>query len=124
MKILAQFALDKKYIFLIFILLFSCSKNAIENQRGNVSTEIICPNNKRYMIRYAYAIEVKEAIMKDYKRKIRENSSENFTIIRIPNIESFHIHKMSPEKMIECQIVEDYIVKIYPNYIKKFKKIK
>ena len=122
MKILAQFARGKKYIFLIFILFFSCSKNAIENNRRNVSTEIICPDGKRYMIRFTYAHEVKTAIMIDYKRKIRENSNENFTVIRIPNIESFHIHKVPPEKIIECKIVEDYIAKIYPNYIKKFKK--
>lgn len=122
MKILAQFARDKKYIFLIFILLFSCSKNTIENNRRNVSTEIICPDSKRYMIRFAYAKEVKKAITNDYKRKIRENSNENFTVIRIPNIESFHIHKISPEKIIKCNIVDDYITKIYPGYIKKFKK--
>jgi hypothetical protein len=122
MKILAQFVRGKKNIFIIFILLFSCSKNALENNRRNISTEIICPDGKKYMIRYAYAEEVKMAIMKDYKRKIRENSNENFTVIRIPNIESFHIHKITPEKMIQCQVVEDYINKIYPSYIKKFKK--
>jgi hypothetical protein len=122
MKILAQFVRCKKNIFLIFILFFSCSKNDLEENRRNISTEIICPDGKKYMIRYAYAEEVKMAIMKDYKRKIRENSNENFTVIRIPNMESFHIHKITPEKMIQCQVVEDYINKIYPSYIKKFKK--
>ena len=76
------------------------------------------------MIRFAYANEVQEAIKKDYKRKIREKSNENFTVIRIPNIESFHIHKMSPEKMMDCKIVQNYTKKIYPNYIKKFKRVK
>ena len=75
------------------------------------------------MIRYTYAHEVREAIKRDYQRKMREKSNENFTVIRIPNIESFHIHKMPPEKMMECKIVQNYIKKIYPNYIKKFKKI-
>ena len=121
MKILAQFVLGKKYIFLLFVLFFSCSKNALENNRKNISTEIICPDGKKYMIRYAYAKEVKMAIMNDYKRKIRENSNENFTVIRIPNIESFYIQKIPPEKIIECQVVENYITKIYPSYIKKFK---
>jgi hypothetical protein len=122
MKILAQFVRGKKNIFIIFILLFSCSKNTLESNRKNISTEIICPDGKKYMIRYAYAEEVKMAIMKDYKRKIRENSNENFTVIRIPNMESLYIHKIPPEKMIQCQVVEDYINKIYPSYIKKFKK--
>ena len=122
MKILAQFVLGKKYIFLLFVLFFSCSKNALENNRKNISTEIICPDGKKYMIRYAYAKEVKMAIMKDYKRKIREKSNENFTVIRIPNIESLYIQKIPPEKMIQCKVVEDYNARIYPNYIKKFKK--
>ena len=122
MKILAQFVLGKKNIFLIFVLFFSCSKNAVESNRKNISTEIICPSGKKYMIRYAYAKEVKMAIMNEYKRKIRENNVENFTVIRIPNIESFHIDKIPPDKIIECRVVEDYITKIYPNYIKKFKK--
>lgn len=122
MKILDQFVLGKKYIFLIFMMLFSCSQNVIESNRKNISTEIICSNGKRYMIRYAYAREVKKAIITEYKRKIREKNSENFTVIRIPNIESFHIEKVPPDKIIECKIVEDYIAKIYPNYIKKFKK--
>jgi hypothetical protein len=104
--------------------IFSCSPSPSEISRSNISTEIICPENKRFMIRFAYAKEVKEAIMKDYKRKMSEKSNENFTIIRIPNIESFHIHKMSPEKMMECKIVQSYTKKIYPNYIKKFKRIK
>jgi len=125
MKILEQLFLDKIFL-LIFAMffIFSCSSSKSEVERSNVSTEIICPENKRFMIRFAYAREVKEAIMKDFKRKMREKSNENFTIIRIPNIESFHIHKMSPEKMMDCKIVQNYTKKIYPNYIKKFKRIK
>ena len=123
MKILAQLCLDKKFLILIFLSFFcSCSKNLIETERNNISTEIICPENQRFLIRNAYAQEVKNAIIKDYKRKIAEKSSENFTVIRIPNVESFHIHKMSPEKMMECKIIQNHMSKIYPNYIKKFKK--
>jgi len=125
MKISEPLFLDKIFL-LIFVMyfIFSCSPSQSEISRSNISTEIICAENKRFMIRFAYAKEVKEAIMKDYKRKMSEKSNENFTIIRIPNIESFHIHKMSPEKMMDCQIVQSYTKKIYPNYIKKFKRIK
>ena len=123
MKILAQLFLDKKFLLIILLSSFcSCSKNSIETARNNISTEIICPENKRFMIRYAYEKEVREAIKKDYQRKIAEKSSENFTVIRIPNVESFHIHKMSPERMMECKIIQNHMIKIYPNYIKKFKK--
>ena len=125
MKILARFYLVKKYLLIIFLsFCVSCSKNLIESERGNISTEIICPENQKFMIRFAYAKEVEEAIMKDYNRKMREKSNENFTVIRIPNVESFHIHKMSPEKMMECKIIQNYTKTIYPNYIKKFKRIK
>ena len=125
MKILGRFYRDKKYLLIVFLsVCFGCSKNLFESERGNISTEIICPENKRFMIRYAYEKEVREAIKKDYQRKIRDKSNENFTVIRIPNIESFHIHKMSPEKMMECKIIQNYTKKIYPNYIKKFKRIK
>jgi hypothetical protein len=125
MKILDQFFLDKIFL-LIFVMyfIFSCSPSQSEIERSHISTEIICPENKKFMIRFAYAREVEEAIKKDYKRKIREKSNENFTVIRIPNIESFHIHKMSPEKMMECKIIQNYTKKIYPNYIKKFKRVK
>ena len=101
--------------------IFSCSPSQSEIERSNISTEIICPENKKFMIRFTYAKEVEEAIKKDYKRKMREKSNENFTVIRIPNIESFHINKIPPEKIIECQVVENYITKMYPSYIKKFK---
>lgn len=125
MKILEQFVLGRKG-FSAFIIFFicACSPSPSEISRSNISTEIICPENKRFMIRYAYEKEVREAIKKDYQRKMNEKSNENFTVIRIPNIESFHIHKMSPEKMMECKIVQNDTKKIYPNYIKKFKRIK
>lgn len=123
MKILAQLFLDKKFLLIILLSFFcSCSKNSIETARNNISTEIICPENKRFMVRYAYEREVREAIKRDYQRKIAEKSNENFTVIRIPNFESFHIHKMSPEKMMECKIIQNHTSKIYPNYVKKFKK--
>ena len=123
MKISAQLFLDKKLLLIIFLSFFcSCSKNSFEKSRKNISTEIICPENKRFLIRYAYEAEVREAIKRDYQRKIAEKSSENYTVIRIPNVESFHIHKMSPEKMMECKIIQNHTSKIYPTYIKKFKR--
>ena len=109
--------------FLILFFVFNCSfvEDKSEIDRFSIATEIICPNNKRYMIRYAYSHEVRMAIQKDYYRKIREDSNENFTVIRIPNIESFHIEKVKPEELINCDIIEGYIPNIYPNYIRSFK---
>ena len=124
MKILGRLFLDKIFLLFFIGVIFSCSPSPSEIERSNISTEIICPENKKFMIRFAYAKEVQEAITKDYNRKMREKSNENFTVIRIPNIESFHINKMPPEKMMECKIIQSYIKKIYPNYIKKFKRIK
>ena len=109
--------------FSILLLFFNCSflENNSDIERFGIASEIICPNNKRYMIRYAHKNEVRMAIQKDYYRKIREDSNENFTVIRIPNIESFHIEKAKPEELINCDIIESDIPQIYPNYIKSFK---
>ncbi len=109
--------------FSILLLFFNCSflENNSDIERFGIASEIICPNNKRYMIRYAYKNEVRMAIQKDYYRKIREDSNENFIVIRIPNIESFHIEKAKPEELINCDIIESDIPQIYPNYIKSFK---
>lgn len=108
---------------LILFFLFSCSffEDKAEIERFGIASEIICPNNKRYMIRYAYKDEVRMALQRDYYRKIREDSNESFTVIRIPNIESFHIEKAKPEELINCDIIESYIPNIYPSYIRSFK---
>jgi hypothetical protein len=112
--------MKKILIFLIF-LLNNCSGNSLKNERNNVSSEIICGKNKRFMIRYVYATELKKALYDDIKRKKQHNYKENFTIIRIPKIESFHINGELPENLLKCQIIDDHIKKIYPNYIKRFK---
>jgi len=110
----------------ILILFFLCSCSFFEDkaeiERFAIASEIICPNNTRYMIRYAHKDEVRMAIQRDYYRKIREDSNESFTVIRIPNIESFHIEKAKPEELINCDIIESYIPNIYPSYIRSFKK--
>jgi len=93
---------------------------ALYLERANVSSEIICADGKNFMVRYAYANEVKEAINRDYARKVREGSSENYTVIRIPNIESFHIPKMPPEELSKCNVIDNFTKKIYPRYIKRF----
>jgi hypothetical protein len=114
--------MNKILIFLVF-LINSCSGSPLENKRNNVSSEIICSNNKRFMIRYVYATELRKALHDDIKRKKQHNYKENFTIIRIPKIESFHINGELPENLLKCQIIDDNIKKIYPSYIKRFKNL-
>lgn len=72
------------------------------------------------MIRHSFAREVKLAIRKDYERKVREKSNENYTAMKIPGFESFLIEKNSPDKMIECEVREGLMMQIYPRYIKYF----
>jgi len=121
LKILALLKIIKNIIFLLFLVNCSFFNNQADIQRFEIASEIICPNNNRYMIRYAHKDEVRMAIQKDYYRKIREDSNESFTVIRIPNIESFHIEKAKPEELINCDIIESYIPNIYPSYIRSFK---
>lgn len=120
-----RFVLNKIKFLFWFLLLLSCSskenyKNVFALGRDHISSEIICPDDKRFMVRYAYAGEIKSAIDRDYYRKIREGSNENYTVIRIPNIESFHISKMPPEELYKCRVEDNYTKKIYPRYIKRF----
>lgn len=116
------------YFYLKILLLVSlqfclvgCGESAkMRQQRIKTSTQIICPDGKKYLIRHAYAAEVKNAIAEDLKRKKERKSSENYTVIRIPNIESFHIPKMPPEKTIECIIEQNTFDELYPDYILSF----
>lgn len=107
---------------IVFIsCLISCGESfKMSQQRINSATQIICPDGKRYLIRHSYANEVKKAIEEDLKRKKERKSNENYTVIRIPNIESFHIAKMPPEKTIECLIEQKSFEELYPDYILSF----
>lgn len=113
----------KKFLIIIFVLLIQNCRSKIDDMRKNITSEIICSETKRYMVRYVYANELKQAIMNDIKYRENHNYKINFTIIRIPRIESFHIPNSSPEELIKCQITDNHIKKVYPNYIKRFKKI-
>jgi len=118
-KIINQFIrLLLSIIFAVFI--FSCTSQK-ELNRKNISTEIICQNGKKIMVRFAYAYEVKKAIENHINRKLSTKTEDNFTVIRIPRIESFHIPKIPPEELIKCQIVDNQIYKAYPNYIRRFR---
>lgn len=130
MKISERLSLNKisspdfPLIFLVVILsLFaqSCSFYGAEKRRKNIATEIVCPNGKKFMVRYAYAHEVKTAVKDDIIRKAKTKINEDYTVIRIPTIESFHIPKILPEKLMECEFVQNNIKAIYPSYIKRFR---
>ena len=118
-KILDQFIRSKlSIIFVIFI--FSCTSQK-ELNRKNISTEIICQDGKKILVRFAYAQEVKKAIENHINRKLLTKTEDKFTVIRIPRIESFHVPKIPPEELIKCQIIDNQIYKAYPNYIRRFK---
>lgn len=106
---------------LLLLLLINCGINYKENERKNITSEIICSDTKRYMIRYVYADELKQAIYHDIHRQKMSQYKVNFTVIRIPRIESFHIPNTIPQDLLKCQITDNYIKKVYPNYIRKFR---
>ena len=110
-------------IIIIVILFNNCGGSLLEKNRNNITSEIICSDTKRFMIRYTYAGELKKALYDDIRRKNQHNYKEKYTIIRIPNIESFHIPNELPENLLKCQIIDNHITKAYPNYIKRFKKL-
>ncbi|NCA29049.1 MAG: hypothetical protein EBS92_07270, partial [Proteobacteria bacterium] len=102
------------------IFIFSCTSQK-ELNRKNISTEIICQDGKKILVRFAYAQEVKKAIENHINRKLLTKTEDKFTVIRIPRIESFHVPKIPPEELIKCQIIDNQIYKAYPNYIRRFK---
>lgn len=107
-------------VFLLILAAFSCSKGSKEALRSQIATEIICPTGQRYLIRYAFESEIKDAIRRDYERKIKDKSSESYTAIKIPRIESFLVEKNPPEKMMECEVHQSPMNQIYHHYIRRF----
>ncbi len=112
----------KALILLIAIgfLINSCSSGSNAIHRKQIASEILCPDGKNYLIRYAYADEVLNAIRKDYMRKITAKSSESFTIMIISGVESFVIEQTGPEKLINCKIKQGLLNDIYPRYVHRF----
>lgn len=116
---------DSLKLIAVFLMIFSCaiSKNSLKTiPRSEISSEIFCQDGRSYLIRYIYAEELRNAIRSDYERKMNDKSSENYTTIKIPRIESFHIEKNPPENLINCEIKEGYLESNYPRYIRHFNK--
>ena len=121
--IFRQFNLSLKrsnLIILLGFLLISCVFNGKNIPRSQIASEIICPDGKKYLIRYAYAREVFNAIRKDYVRKLRERSSESYTAMKIPGMESFLIEQNPSEKLISCQVSQGLLRNIQPRYVRYF----
>jgi hypothetical protein len=112
---LDKFARSKIFcLILFFFCLTSCKKEPIFN------SEIICPDGKRILVRFARAKDVIEGIQKAHINKKREGTGETYTPIRLPDKRSFRVEKIPPEKMIECQVVESEFGAVDPNYVRHF----
>ncbi|OFW93948.1 MAG: hypothetical protein A2887_01905 [Alphaproteobacteria bacterium RIFCSPLOWO2_01_FULL_40_26] len=91
---------NKSCLFFLLILASCAGKKIFYN------TEIICPDGREILVRYARIDEIRAAILKADADKKFYKTSENYTIIRLPENRSFKIEKIAPEIMINCSLRE------------------
>jgi hypothetical protein len=110
---LVKLELSKIYFLVIFLLLSSCS-----SKKPIKFTELDCNNNK-ILIRFASADEVMVAIENFFIQKKKENGTENYTIIQLPDNRSFKIENLPPEEAMRCKI-HDFSTSLQYKYYEKY----
>jgi hypothetical protein len=102
-----------KFILLILLLGFFAAC-----QKPIFNTEILCPNGSRILARYSTEEEVRAGIQKAYNEKKKYGTSEDYTVIKMPNQRSFKVEKIAPEEMIKCSLRQSLIGNAEKNYIR------
>ncbi len=92
----------------------SCS---IFKRKVDYNTEIICPDGSNILIKFVRALDVKRAIQAAYDLKIKLRTQEGYTIFRLPDGRSFHLLRISPEKMLGCKLEESRLGVVDPSYV-------
>lgn len=100
---------------LIIAIFFTIS---CEINRKVYNTEIICPKI-RIMVRFAEAKEVTVGIKRAIAEKKKYDTSEQYTVIRMPDNRSFKINDIAPEDAIKCRLNQVLMPAKYNDY-KKF----
>jgi hypothetical protein len=105
-----------KLFFIIFLIIsvFSCKKVEV------YSSEIVCPNGFRSIIKFARKDDVVLAIKKAAIAKKRDRSNEDYTVIRLKDKRSLKISKMSPEDSLKCMVYEAKVGEFPKPYVTKF----
>ncbi len=102
-----------KILFLFFIAT-SCGKKQIIT-----STEIICPDGSRILVKFSELEEVRRAILNAHAEKKKYGTDDKHTIIKLPGNRSFRIEKIPPEEMIKCSVRESVIGQLDKKYLHK-----
>lgn len=111
---LAKLVRNKVWYVALIYLLFSCSK-----QQGPIMfTEMLC-EHERFLIRFANMKEVSVAIENAIIEKKKYNSSENYTVIKMPGNRSFKIANLSPEEAMKCKL-QDFPTNLRYKYYEKY----
>lgn len=117
---LEKLVLNKILFFALVVLtlppVFGCAKH----QNIDTSTEILCPNGSKTLIKFSRLQDVREAIYYAYHSKKAEHTSENYTPIRLADGRSFRIEKVFPEEAIKCFLRETPVGLADPWYIRHF----
>jgi len=112
---LDKLSLNKFAVILLLLLTTnSCGSVDIYN------SEIICPNGLRVMVRYARQDEVVRAIQQAALIKKKEDSNENYTVIRLKDRRSLKIEKVPPEDSLKCIVREEYYGRFSKRYVRKY----
>lgn len=112
---LEKLALNKKLYLILFYFIFSCAQ-----KKPITFTEMLC-TKERFLIRFASAEEVVNAIENAIIEKKKYNSSENYTVIKMSGNRSFKIANLSPEEAIKCK-VHDFPTNLRYKYYEKYYK--
>lgn len=93
---------NRSKILLLIFLAFTTSC-----QRQIYNSEVICPfNGAKILVKYARADEMRTAMKRALSDKKKYNTSETYTVIRLPGNRSFKIEKIAPEEIVNCNVVE------------------
>ncbi len=101
------------------LIIFLAATSSCGPKYPDTNTEIVCPSGSAMLIKFIRAKDLRAAINESYKRKKLEKTSENFTVVRLPDKRSFSL-KMSPEYAASCELRETKIGEVENDYIHHF----
>ncbi len=80
-------------------------------------TEIICPNGRTTLIKFAKLEDVKQGIINALEEKKRNKTTENYTVIKFPDGRSMRLEKEPPEDVVGCMLRQSEYRRIESKYI-------
>lgn len=80
-------------------------------------TEMSCPDGVVILIKYAKMQDVRNAIINHVNEKKLNGTSENYTVIKLPDKRSLKIDKKAPEHSLDCVLRESNYAPVKAKYL-------